>query len=545
MPPSKVEATKEHRPGEQVLADDAAKKILAEVQLQSPGTRSGPNASPSENHAQHQLQAKLTLENNRLHRSGTLPGLNIVGYDSNKHLIVADTKKGAGHRAYTVGEDGRIVATYKVIVGPAGSKRFEKLESQTPPGLGGQAEAKVETDKDHKSQEQQPTETGTKEGDGKKVDAPRGLRSQANGVENRRGVRIEQHNGRFAYYFAANGQESVLFTTEATESGLREGDEKLSKLVEDKQNELTSQFKVTFGRSGEDVVWKANPAEQGGGHHIKARTPRLDELAGVEAALFRSQPAQLLDNSGLEGIKVNFLTETSIGSAAYKSAGLDGKSAIFVEPRSVDTPRFPTEQDGAKAGGTARESTEALFVHELSHNTQHKTGWDELEKRKQLVAEIGWIPSTTDSQLYLFRDKEGHLYRPPNNEFDTPLWTRCNEAGEPINDKGEVVTPDKAIVLSNDQMMAIAEVPPASGYFPNATEMCAGGLTFFRLDRKWREDLLNRSPRLYKLAKQLDQAEIDATYGTGKYIRSLDGLLVEDTYTKRKSIESLERGRIT
>lgn len=340
----------------------------------------------------------------------------------------------------------------------------------------------------------------------------------------------------------ANGKDEVVLKTEASSSGLRHADTALQKQIENKELQLTHDYHVHFCAGNQNGYLRDTKHPDLG--YVKTRMPRLDELAGVQAALKHSAPAQLIENkSDSEGVKFYFLKEKAIGAAAFYTTDSQGKPAVFMEPGE----RYPTEV-GAKAD-QVRGTIQAVLTHELAHNSQRKTGWDDPDSKSVLAAKIGWVKSTTADEYY-FKDKQGHLFKnEENSSIKKPDFVQCNEKGQPVDAKGHVVSQDKAKHLragdendsGADTMFGNALVRPVTHYFPTPTEMFADGMQGLRLDEAHRANLQRESPILYNTCKQQDQREINAVYGWGRMVRDTSGELVRDTPQERLKIQAFEK----
>ncbi|CAN5691433.1 hypothetical protein BH10CYA1_BH10CYA1_04250 [soil metagenome] len=443
--------------------------------------------------SQKQIDVALQDLSHKLHKDGYLPGISIIGFDKNHDsLIVSDKSK------------------HSVHVLDASLHKVDKHEKQ------------LET------KHERPLTPEEKQ--------------ELTKLEKNRGVTVEKKGDQFVYHLKANGKDEVVLNTEASLCGLRDGDTTLQQQIKSKELQLTADYHVQFCDENENGYLRDTTHPDLG--YVKTRMPRLDELAGVEAALKHSAPAQLKENrSDTEGVKFYFLKEKAIGAAAFYTTDSDGKAAVFMEPGK----RYPTEV-GAQ-GDQVRGSIQAVLTHELAHNSQHKTGWNDPETKAAVAAKIGWVKSENSDEYY-FKDKQGHLFK----NFETsplkqPDYMQCNIKGEPVDEKGKVVDASKAKHLrggdendrSADTMFGNALVRPVTHYFPTPTEMFADGMQAFRLDQAHRANLLRESPLMYRACKQEDQKEISTVYGWGRMVRDTNGELVRDTPEERLKIQAFEK----
>lgn len=447
--------------------------------------------------SQKQIDVALRDISHKLHKDGHLPGLSIIGFDKHHdNLIVMDKNK---HSVHVLDANLQKV-----------EKHHEKLDTKHERQLTPQEKQEL-----------------TK-------------------VEKDRGVTVEKKGDEFIYHLKANGKDEVVLKTEASLKGLKDGDTALQQQIKSKEAQLTGTYHVHFSEENKNGYLRDTNQPNLG--YVQTRLPRLDELEGVEAALKHSAPAQLIENrSASEGVKFYFLQEKAIGAAAFYTTDTEGKPAVFMEPNK----RYPTEV-GAQ-GNQTRGTIQAVLTHELAHNSQHKTGWDDPETKAAVAAKIGWVKSENSNEYYL-KDKQGHLFK--NAETSTlkqPDYVQCNIKGEPVDANGIVVEASKAKHLRSgdendrgpDTMFGNALVRPMTHYFPTPTEMFADGMQAFRLDQAHRANLLRESPLMYRACKQEDQKEISAAYGWGRMIRDTNGELVRDTPQEQLKIQTFEKQNAT
>ncbi len=390
------------------------------------------------------------------------------------------------------------------------------------------------------------------------------LEKQAREFAGSNGIDVTAQNGKFHFKLKA-GKEIALFTTDASAAGLKDAEKELAKLVSKKKTELESTFGVSFSADGEvvDQQWLKNAkGEWEQGADVKARLPRLNELYGIAAALYRAQPSHKAKGSPTAAIKFYFLTDDLTKGerplATYRS-NRNGAPAIHFYPNSTNgrpVLEIDAQFDPTRSMGHAYGSIEALTLHEISHNHQHVIDWWTVVE-KDVADELGFV-STGEGWAVKARtkDKSGnhHLYR-KNDKTDK--WMRCDPAGKEIAGQPE---------LTGAEMRKEALNRPMTYYFPSPSETYAEGVMVLRLGGVYRASLLAENPALYAVAKRLDQREIDQIYGKdtylewesaldqqgrpvwyqvqkerSSYIRGSDGYLVKNTDASRQAVAQYEQ----
>lgn len=394
------------------------------------------------------------------------------------------------------------------------------------------------------------------------------LERSARKFANENGISVKFENGRFVFSLTA-GKEIRLFSTDATQDGLKSAVDKLKKLVDAKAKDLRDNFDVEFTTEREvvDKQWfKNDKGEWEQGQDVVARAPRLNELYGIEAALYRAQPSQKAKGGG-KGIKFYFLTDDlTKGERPLASwrANRDGRPAIHFYPGSTERPVLEREMpfDPTRTMGHGYGSIEALTLHEISHNHQNVVGWwSDLEK--------------DEAEKYGFRDcgtdKDGNrIWAVKSTKTDSngnPIYYRSNSSGTytACDENGKDIAGEPEIFRST--LRKIAAHRPMTYYFPSPSETYAEGVMIYRLGGVYRASLLKENPALYEVVKRIDQKEIDLIYGedvqyewrsgydqwgnqvwyqvevsrTSRYIRDADGNLVRNTKSNAKSVSQFEK----
>lgn len=398
----------------------------------------------------------------------------------------------------------------------------------------------------------------------KKVKAGSAIEKLGRDFADSNGIDFDYKNNKFHFKLKA-GREIALFVTDGSAAGLKDAETELSKLILKKIAELESTFKVSFSADNEVVEkqWvKNDKGEWERGAEVKARLPRLDELYGIEAALYRAQPSHKAKDNPARGIKFYFLlddlTKGERPLATYRS-NRDGGPAIHYYPNSTKG-RVVLERDAqfdpTRAMGHTYASIEALTMHEISHNHQYVIDWWTVIE-KDVADELGFV-STGEGWAIKAKgkDKSGNRYLYRKND-KTDKWARCDTTGKLIAGEPE---------LSSAEMRQNALNRPMTYYFPSPSETYAEGVMVLRLGGVYRGSLLAENPALYGVAKRLDQKEIDQIYGMNtyldwesgqdqwgrqvwyqvqkersSYIRGADGYLVKNTDANRQAVAQYEQ----
>lgn len=372
---------------------------------------------------------------------------------------------------------------------------------------------------------------------------------------NKTGLSVVLNGKNYDYKMSLSGKDVTVFSTDAGPKWLEAAEKQLAKLTTEKQSELETKFKIEFSKTGDDVIkqriWKPDCTVEYG-PMIKARAPKLSELYGIEAALYRTQPSQL-DPDGKRGLKFHFLEERY-----YKGDGVlayfipsdkDNRPAVYFEP-GANSQKPITEADADRIGKHRLYSIEAVTVHELSHHHQKKRGWDDTAYYEKRAKELGWMPfvdKKTKESGFLLQGKNGEYYRLGRDKCpDDSVWVRTDKNGQPLDSAGKPSGSFKdAKQYSNTEVMKSAALLPPTNYFDNPKEEYAEALMLFRLGDKRRAQLLRDNPQAYEAVKSADQSESVAHYGkqadnSPKYIRSVDGPWVENTDKNRQAVEAFE-----
>ena len=376
------------------------------------------------------------------------------------------------------------------------------------------------------------------------------------GVSN--GILLEKRDGSYHYYLDGDSSKKLLFSTDASTDGLKEATAKLEELIQKKIESLEHDYKVRVAQQGEEVVrrWvQKDDSTWERGPFLKARKPTLKELVGVDMALWKSQPSQLIDSAS-GGIKFYFLESEfySTGSAAYfVHRDKAGDPAVYFDP--VMTKGKPIlEVDSEKLGKSLQYSIEAVTIHELAHNGQKSMGWhDKAANYEKFASQIGWVsfedPGTHETE-WLLKGKDCEYFRRVRESSGKEkVWVRVGLDGNPLTAEGlRADSISDAKKYSVAEVRDLAEVRPGTDYFVSPIEMFAEGMMLLRLGPKQRGELLTKSPALYRAVLSHDKAEILAAYGSNRdgsprWLRKPNGFLAENSEKVRKIIDDFERSQ--
>lgn len=379
--------------------------------------------------------------------------------------------------------------------------------------------------------------------------------TDAQKFEQKHGVSVETKDGKYLYILKINGQDKELISTDANLKGIEKAEAELAKLKREKTADLEKIFKVSFSQDGEDILkqWvQKDDCSWERGSMIKARSPNLAELSGIEAALYRAQPSQLTAN-GAQGVKFYFLTQhyykNDVALAYHIQQDKNNRQAVYFEPGANEGKPI-TEKDADRMGKHQLYSIEAVTHHELMHNAQQNLNWNTPKEKEKWARKLGWLPyedPNTHETKWLFTGKKDELYRRDQDHCkDAFNWCACGKHGGLENEQGSGVSRVKdAKHFTLDQVRDLAAVKPSTRYFVNPLEMFAEGGMKYRINEKRRQELLEDSPRLYDAVKEHDQQELNTRYGKEpsgepKYIRSPNGILVKNTAEARAEIQTFE-----
>lgn len=384
-------------------------------------------------------------------------------------------------------------------------------------------------------------------------------------VAMRYGVLATPEHDQLRFHIQVDGKDQTLFVLDAKDEAARdaaalEANKRLREITQAKQEELEAKYHVAFSRQNEDVekqITKVNVDNtfERSDAMIHARTPRLDEIYGIEAALKHSAPSYV-SKDGKQPVKFYFLEDQLVKGdksstlANYVNKDKDSRPAVYFWPNSSSS-RPITEEDLKKNGLPEEYSIESLLTHELGHSSQYRLGWDNSEKLEKLSNDMGWAPyedPNTHETVWLIKGNGDDRYK---LAADGEQWLRTNKAGDLVDKAGNPVKEEKdAEHLSPSDVRKKALIPPPSDYFDNACEMAAEGFMMFRTSAERRKHLMETSPEFYTFIKAQDQADINVAFGTKadgnpEMIRNKDGNLVENNGSNRQAVTDFESGNLT
>lgn len=349
------------------------------------------------------------------------------------------------------------------------------------------------------------------------------------------------------------GQTKVITRCDKSEAGLEAAEKEIIQQTREKSDDLTKRYGVTFSTDNEEVekqVTGVGPKETllRSDKMIYARSPKLKELLGIEAALTRSEPSHL-DVDGKTAVKFYFLRDTYIAGdtsstvANFVAKDKSGKAAVYFGPNQTDT-RPITEKDADKSGVPDEYSIQSLLTHELAHNSVYRLKWDDSATLERKCKQMGWIPYETPEgeTTWILQAKNNQFFK--MSTTDTEKWVRCDQKGMFLTDNGQSAAgEDQAQRITVEQMRDRALLRPPTSYFDNAIEMFAESMMVFRVNEKRRQEFLKSSPDLYQFIKQQDQSEIDLAYGKARKVRLPSGYLGEDNTSNRDLIARFEANK--
>lgn len=338
----------------------------------------------------------------------------------------------------------------------------------------------------------------------------------------------------------ANGERLSIATVEQTKAGLEQLEKILKETKEAKRQEIEEKYQVKIAGLDDPKPRQQVPQKDGkpvAGKELALREPKLKELLGIEAALEKAHPSQL-PAEGKDPLRFYFLKDSTYykdakGVATFES-NIHGAPAVIVEPNTLDKSPV-SEKDRKKQIFTDHHSIESVIIHELGHNTEDKL-FKTPEAKAAVYDKLGWSAIPQDPKApqhpdevanYMLRGPQGIGYAPAGIEPGRN-WLRLNKSGQVRG----AIHPLSAARL--------AEVKPATQYFEGPHEVLAEGLTMLRLGDQYRSHMLNRDQKLYDTIKEIDQKELDVSFGQGKFMRSYDGKVVEQSRENLRLLKEAE-----
>lgn len=352
-------------------------------------------------------------------------------------------------------------------------------------------------------------------------------------LSTRYGVKSEQTtnpdgtNGRKYYVEGSKGEK--LPVLESKSDNPVEIEKQLKEWQAKKITELEGKFNILLSKDGQKSAILGKPFD--------LRTPRIDELMGLEKGLTHSQPSNRTAND--KPIHVQFAAKQALnGGTDAWAQDLGEHQRVVFEPPNRDFDRM-----------------HRVTLHEFGHVAENNASRRDPKGLEKYYNDLGYRQITyNDSKgdqksQWQFRDRDGNYYAQQAGEAPYGRWTRVNEQGQPLKADGTVAksyfAPD-AVRYSNLEMRNRAAVRPTSEYFPSPREQVAESLTEFRDNADKRAGLHASSPGVYQATKEFDQREIDSVHGrnrdgSSKLIRLPDATLAPNNDVNRKTVSDFEK----
>jgi hypothetical protein len=309
----------------------------------------------------------------------------------------------------------------------------------------------------------------------------------------------------------------------------RDPEKQIKLAIEAKGEELEKRFNMRISKVGQEamkqVVFDNSGMPVSGDHTLTTRLPDIHELYGIEAAAEESQLSSY-------GPRLDFYFLSEPTWANGKVAGeylseLNGNPAVVLQELK-DSQGLYDDHFHDILRARAKEVTDHEIVH---HEQKLNKFWD----NKELIERMGWRQSKDSSQEWLLKGSNGEFFRFMENLFvkeGVYNWLLCNERGEAVNEDKTPVTTGNVTFISNDEVLARAELTPPHWYFRNPCEMHAKGTELFRSSASLRSQFLLASKEIYAAIKDDDQRLLDEKskeLGTSPTIRLPSGKIVERT----------------
>ncbi len=320
--------------------------------------------------------------------------------------------------------------------------------------------------------------------------------------------------------------------------------------IGEKIEELEKRFNILIQREGNEVK---KPYVNFGYGTVKdkllTRKPTMSELEGLEAALHGTQPLST-PMDGKTKIKFYFLPEPFLKGdpsiAMYARDEAETPAVFIYATGTKDRPATEVDTKEEPTWQTKTFSLQRMLTHELSHYYQDRNGWSSDKAPPEMAKVLGWLKLNGErANEYAFKGSDGTLYRhcgPGAVLIDDSFISIREARWVPCDENGKFMKGASDKMLTTKQMSEKAAVKPVTSYFDNPKEMHAESLCAFRLDAKWRANLLRADVTLYRFIKDQDQREIDKVFRTapGK-LRHPYGKLVSATDQNKKAVAEFEK----
>lgn len=351
-------------------------------------------------------------------------------------------------------------------------------------------------------------------------------------------------------YLNAAGDSQLLYQVEYSDEGFAEAKLFAKSLCDDFCMRISQEFGLEFVEPGLVAVRQLEPDENNQlvpGEKLIARAPRIDELKALQCAIEYSWPSTYQKEDQLP-LKIVFLDQPLVKDE-FDGAVLrfleDGRPVLFVTPELCQS-GVPTELDPIATGST--ESWQSIIMRELAWKSV--IDCNKLPLDDATIDALGWVvlkQISEEERLHGLKDAEGNIYLPYEDASSTDeSWVLCNQLGETLDGSGKrsMVIMDMKFI-SHEEMQRRAQVQPCSAHFFSPEEELVDALKCFRQGPEWRMHLGRINPVLYKLAKSIDQSNINRCYpsegGKDTHIRSSSGQVVENNASNQKDLLQFEQ----
>lgn len=347
------------------------------------------------------------------------------------------------------------------------------------------------------------------------------------GVKSEQTTNPDGTNGR--KYFIEGSKGEKLPVLESKTDNPMEIEKQLKEWQAKKITELEGKFNISLSKDGQKSEML--------GKTFDLRTPRIDELMGLEKGLTNSQPSNRTAND--KPIQVQFPVKQVLnGGTNAWAQDLGEHQRVVYEPKARDF-----------------DTMHRVTLHEFGHVAENNASKRDAKGLEKYYSDLGYRQvSYHDSKgdyksQWQLRDRDGHYYAQQAGEAPFGKWTRVNEQGQPLKADGTVAKSyfaADAVRYSNQEMRNKAAIAPTSEYFPTPREQVAESLTQYRDNADTRRALHSSSAQVYQATKEFDQREIDSVHGknpdgSSKLIRLPDASLAPNNDANRKAVSDFEK----
>lgn len=377
-------------------------------------------------------------------------------------------------------------------------------------------------------------------------------------IEEEYGVSVEEKNGAYEYSLRANGKDTVIATSkDLSKESLDQAEPQLQKAVSTEKQRLEGRYNIRFADSTDSLK---NFDDKGNRKDVKAREPRLDELASLQSALKHSEPANLASDRSKK-LLVFFAAEDTGPKARFDPEHNGnpyeptGQPALYLFPKSKGLPATEADKALLPPGSAGNNvSLEWILTHELSHHSLDKNGGkqgtDNPAAEIERANEMGWVPGKDDAgvPIWYIKGKDGFNYMPDvDYEKQSLVYRRKTSDGQYADQNGKPTTKELSYTLTQEQMRETAAVRTVTAKVEaHWSEPYAEALTAFRINSDQRKRLQQENLNLYDLIRKRDQEDIDKAYGRSpdgksRMIRLPNGELGPNTARNRETVIEFEK----